>query len=31
VMPERQLPAGLRPKWEHYVGLVDHLNLMRRE
>lgn len=30
-LPESQLPAGLRPKWEHYVGLVDHLNLMRRE
>ncbi len=28
---ENQMPAGLRPKWQHYVGQVGHLNLMRRE
>ena len=31
VLPENRMPAGLRPKWQHYIGLVDHLNLMRRE
>jgi N-acetylglutamate synthase-like GNAT family acetyltransferase len=31
VAPEAQLPAGLRPKWQHYLGQVGHLNLMRRE
>ena len=28
---ENQMPAGLRPKWQHYDGQVGHLNLMRRE
>lgn len=31
VLRGNQMPAGLRPKWQHYIGEVDHLNLMRRE
>jgi N-acetylglutamate synthase-like GNAT family acetyltransferase len=30
-IPETDMPAGLRPKWEYFAALTGHMNVMRRE
>lgn len=30
LIPETDMPAGLRPKWEYFAALADHMNLMWR-